>query len=127
MQEVLVRRLEREPGLIAAYLFGSQARGDARPSSDVDVAIWLEVEPSSFDAYPFELAADLEQALGKHVDLVVLNTAPSDLVHRVLTDGVLLVEKSRSRRVRFEVRARSDYFDMAPIRDAYRRRERARP
>lgn len=110
------------PGLVAAYLFGSRARGSDRANSDVDVAIWLERSPSSFGEYPLELAGDLEQELGLPVDVVVLNRAPSDLVHRVLRDGDLLVERNRSARIRFEVRARNDYFDMQPFRDAYRRR-----
>jgi predicted nucleotidyltransferase len=127
MRDRIRTRLEEVPGLVAGYLFGSHARGEARAKSDVDVAIWLEQAPRSFDEYPFDLAADLEQELGVRVDLVVLNGAPSDLVHRVLRDGELLVERDRSARIRFETRARSDYFDMLPIRNAYRRRTGVRP
>jgi len=110
------------PRLVAAYLFGSRARGEASSKSDVDVAIWLDARPTTFLTYPFEVAGELEQALGIRVDLVVLNGAPSDLVHRVLRDGQLLVERDRSARVRFEVKSRNDYFDMLPLRNAYRRR-----
>ncbi len=119
---LLVERLGRVPKLVAAYLFGSRARGDARASSDVDVAILLGEAPVSFESWPFELAGELEQELGLRVDVVVLNGAPSDLVHRVLRDGELLVDNDRSARIRFEVRSRNDYFDMLPIRNAYRRR-----
>ena len=127
MIDHIVARLERVPGLVAAYLFGSRARGTARPSSDVDIGIWLTRAPRSFDEYPFNAAADLEQALSLRVDLVVLNGAPSDLVHRVLADGALLVERDRAARVRLEVASRADYFDMLPIRNAYRRPPQARP
>ena len=116
----LAQRLGDLPGLVAAYVFGSRGRGDATADSDLDVAIWLACAPGTFATYPFELAGELEQALGVSVDVVVLNSAPSDLVHRVLRDGVLVVEHDRSARIRFEVRARSDYFDMLPIRNAYR-------
>jgi predicted nucleotidyltransferase len=127
VRDRIVARLSRVPGLVAAYLFGSRARGTATSGSDIDVAVWLAQRPSSFDEYPFDLAADLEQELGVAVDLVVLNGAPSDLVHRVLSDGDLLLENDRSARVRLETRARSDYFDMRPIRDNYRRPRGARP
>jgi hypothetical protein len=36
-------------------------------------------------------------------------------------DGDLLVDRDPSRRIRFEVGRRNEYFDLQPIRDAYRR------
>lgn len=121
-RERLAALVSKIPRLVAAYLFGSRARGDATARSDVDIGVWLAERPTTFDSYPFEVAGDLEQALGLRVDLVVLNGAPSDLVHRVLRDGHLLVEHDRSARIRFEVASRNDYFDMLPLRNAYRRR-----
>ena len=109
------------PGLVAAYVFGSRARGDASEKSDLDIAVWLQQQPVTFDAAPLDLAGDIERALGVPVDVVILNGAPSDLVHRVLRDGILVLERDRSARVKLEVRARNDYFDLLPIRTAYRR------
>ncbi|HYD68441.1 nucleotidyltransferase domain-containing protein [Azospirillum sp.] len=42
----LKARLQRRFGdrLVAVYLFGSRARGDHRPDSDTDVAVFLEEE-----------------------------------------------------------------------------------
>ncbi|CAN5878108.1 hypothetical protein BH11MYX4_BH11MYX4_51340 [soil metagenome] len=124
-RDVVIARLEKVSGLVAAYLFGSHARGEARTGSDVDVALWLSDAPATLDDLHLDLAADLERDLGVPVDIVILNGAPSDLVHRVLRDGVLLVERDRSARVRLEVRARNDYFDLLPMRTAYRRRRGA--
>ena len=39
--------------------------------------------------------------LSRPIQLVVLNGAPPDLVHRVLRDGQLLCERDRSARIRF--------------------------
>jgi hypothetical protein len=74
----------------------------------------------TLDGLRLDLAGSLEASLGKRVDLVVLNRAPADLVHRVLRDGVVVVERDRSARLRFEVRARNEYFDLAPVRARYR-------
>jgi len=44
-----------------------------------------------------------------------------DLVHRVLRDSLLLAERDRSARIRFEVRSRNEYFDLLPFLRRYRR------
>jgi predicted nucleotidyltransferase len=110
------------PGVVAVYLFGSVARGQAGRSSDVDLAVLYDsTPPATLEGLGLELAGELEAAIGRTVDLVVLNRAPPDLVHRVLRDGVLVVERDRRRRIEFEVKARNEYFDLAPIRAQYRR------
>jgi hypothetical protein len=67
------------------------------------------------------VAAELEALLGRPVDLVVLNTAPVDLVHRVMRDGRLLLQPDPSARIAFEVRARNEYFDLLPLLRRHRR------
>ncbi len=109
------------PDIVAAYLFGSHARGAARDDSDVDVAILVRGEPTStLEGLGMDVLTELERQLGCPVDLVVLNRAPTDLVHRVLRDGRLVLDRDRSARIAFEVRARNEYFDMRPILRRYR-------
>src|SRR5205085_403877 len=77
----------------AAYLFGSVARGEGRPASDVDVAVlYRDTPPPTLDGLHLETEGALEDLLGRPVQLVVLNSAPPDLVHRVLRDGRLVHE-----------------------------------
>ncbi len=52
---------------------------------------------------------------------MALNRASADLVHRVLRDGRLVLDRDRAARIRFEVRSRNEYFDMAQVRALYRR------
>lgn len=124
----VIRSVLREANgnITCAYLFGSHARGTPRQSSDVDIGVLFRQEPSpSLDGLGLDLADALETAAGKSVDLVVLNRAPPDLIHRILRDGVLLIENDREGRVQFEVRARSAYFDVLPYLQEYRRRNRS--
>jgi hypothetical protein len=58
---------------------------------------------------------------------VILNDASPDLVHRVLRDGLLAFESDRSARIRFEVHARNEYFDLLPVLNDYRRARHATP
>jgi uncharacterized protein len=109
-------------GLAAVYLFGSVGRGDARADSDVDVAVLYEKEPpATLEGMPLDLEGELERLLGLPVDVIALNRAPVDLVHRVLRDGVLILDADREARIRFEVRSRNEYFDLLPTLELYRR------
>lgn len=109
-------------GSVAAYLFGSVARGVARQDSDADVAVLLERDPPPvLEGLHTDLADALEELLGRRVDLVILNRAPADLVHRVLRDGILVYDADPSARIRFEVRSRNEYFDLEPYLRQYRR------
>ena len=129
-REELLAILERElprriPDLCAAWLFGSFARGTAAADSDVDIAVLYPTPPQpTLLAQPFLVAAELESVLGRSVDLIVLNSAPVDLVHRVLRDGILVLQPDPSKRIAFEVRARNQYFDLLPVLRRYRQ-ERA--
>ncbi len=120
LREHLTAKAERE-GIAAAYLFGSVARGTARPGSDVDVGIlYSQDPPRTLAGMGFDLEGEMEKLLRLPVQVVVLNRAPVDLVFRVLRDGKLLVERDRSARVRFEVRSRNEYWDLEPLLRSYR-------
>jgi hypothetical protein len=111
------------PGIVAAYLFGSVARGTATVRSDVDIAVLYEVAPpATIDGLPVELERRIEKLVGRPVQVIVLNRAPVDLIHRILRDGVLVLDSAKSARIRFEVKARNQFFDLQPILARYRRR-----
>jgi predicted nucleotidyltransferase len=118
LRDFFAARAEGER-IAAAYLFGSVARGTAGPESDVDVGVLYSGEPpKGLDA--FRLAGEIEDLLGVPVQVVTLDAAPPDLAHRVLL-GKLLVNRDPSRRVRFEVKAHNEFFDIEPDLHLYRR------
>jgi len=108
--------------VLAAYLYGSRARGTASPESDVDLGVLLKAPPAAaLSDVARDLEATVERALGLPVEVVVVNTAPADLVHRILRDGLILLDRDRAARLRFEVQSRNEYFDLEPVRRRYRR------
>jgi len=62
------RRELAQLGVKSLALFGSVARGEAGPDSDVDVLVEFS-EPATFDRY-MDLKFFLEDLLGRRVDLV---------------------------------------------------------
>ncbi|MBY0247224.1 MAG: nucleotidyltransferase domain-containing protein [Nitrospiraceae bacterium] len=95
------------PGLIALYRFGSQAKGTARPASDIDLAI-LSREPVP-NLRRFDLAQELATQLHRDVDLVDLRTASAVMKMQVLSTGACLDSQDESARREFEMYAYSDY------------------
>lgn len=118
----------RPRGIAAAYLFGSVAADRARAESDLDVAVLYSTDPpATLDGLGFDLAGEIELAIGRSVDIVVLNGAPVDLAHRVLRTGSLIIDPDRRARVAFEVRTRNEYWDLEPYLLEYRRQGTRRP
>lgn len=116
----LAEALDREE-VVAAWLFGSRAGGTAGPLSDIDVAVWAypDLPAEALSDLRLELAAAAAEALGTgETDVVLLNSAPPLLRHRVMRDGQLILERSRPERVRFQTRALLEFLDTAPLREA---------
>jgi hypothetical protein len=94
--------LEACPGLVFAYLFGSAAQERLTPLSDIDVAAFF-AEGRDLDECRLEALRRVTRHLGTdEVDLVVLNTAPSALLARLLPTRRVLCDRDPFCRHRFE-------------------------
>jgi predicted nucleotidyltransferase len=109
--------LEHHDEVELALVFGSRARDEARPNSDVDVAvIGREVDT-------INLAVELTDALGLPVDIVDLSVAPPlVLLLAVLHDGVKIHEGRPGAYGRFLAHSLMDLETDLP---AFRRMQRA--
>jgi len=81
IHEVAARR-----GAGSVRVFGSVARGDARPDSDVDFLVTFEPDRSLFDLGG--LIVDLEDLLGWSVDVVTLEELRPRMRDRVIQDMI---------------------------------------
>jgi predicted nucleotidyltransferase len=79
------------PGLVSAYLFGSYSLGRAHAESDVDIGVLLRhvTYPTARERFEarLRLIVELQPAIGREVDLVILNDAPPPLARRIVTAG----------------------------------------
>ncbi len=102
-----------------AYIFGSQATGEALENSDVDIAVCFN---KSYD--------DMEEAFirgdiieegkaffKKDVDVVSLNNASLLLKYEIIHDGIII--KDDDERVDFESLSLREYFDFKYYSDIY--------
>lgn len=78
-------------GIIALYLFGSYARNDATPSSDMDLLVEFneKLELSYLDV--LKLKQKLEAITGTHIDLLEQQALKNPLRRqRIMNERVLL-------------------------------------
>lgn len=115
MLAALRRVLDAEPDIAYALLFGSGARGTAHRESDADVAIELSPGAARDVRTLGGLAARLESAAGRPVDLVLLDEAPAPLAYRIFRDGRLIVERDHRALVARKARVLLDYLDFKPV------------
>lgn len=99
--DVLRDELARRTDVELAIVFGSFARGEPGPTSDVDLAV------SGPRVDRFALAAELSLVLGREVDVVSLDTDDLVLLGEIVRDGRVLHEGRAGASGRFRARALS--------------------
>lgn len=86
LQTLEARRDELvEMGVKSLAIFGSAARDEARPESDVDVLVEFR-EPATFNGY-MDLKFFLEDLLGRPVDLVTRRSIRPRLKERIESEA----------------------------------------
>lgn len=107
--DALARLCVDQTAIRLVVIFGSVAKGTARPDSDVDVAM------SGGGFYDqLTLGAEMDTTLGREVHVVDLADAPAWLRFNVARDGVLVHQATPDEWALFKARAMLDFWDLAP-------------
>jgi len=109
---------EKRDDILMAFLFGSWATGKYCRESDVDIAVYFKpvsggLEWEEFDARyegEDEIWREIENLLGKEIDLLVLNRAASSIADTAIS-GVPVVIKDRGLYLDFMLRVTSEAID----------------
>jgi len=103
-----------------ALLFGSQARGEAQASSDIDLAVWAP----GVDL--LELGAELSTALRQEVDIASLEAPTIPLLEQLIRESIVVHEAIDGTAATWRSRAlaslETDRPWYARMRDAWLRR-----
>ena len=105
--------------LIAVYLFGSSARGEVKPLSDIDLAILLadNLTDHKIETKMFIEAMRIMET--EEIDLITLNTAPLRIQYGVLRNKKVIYNSDTVKRIDFENRVIMEYLDFAPMRQMF--------
>lgn len=121
--KIVTQQIVNFPNVKLVYLFGSHAKGQASPKSDIDIAILLK-EPIS---NPLQTKLDLldlfQNLVGEEVDITILNTVGSVLKYQVVKNGQLLFERSPGDHKKFQISAWKEYFDFQPTLEFFYQRK----
>jgi uncharacterized protein len=113
--DAVSKSLADDPRVAYALVFGSAGWAQAGPHSDLDVALGLAAGTTRGALELGALAARLEEAGGRPVDLVLLDEAPPALAYRVFRDGQLVAVRDPSALAARKARAILEYLDFQPI------------
>jgi len=114
--ERLLRQARADADVLAVILFGSAARGDRTPASDVDVC--LVTQPRKYD--PLRLSR-IKLAYQQEVDLDVqiFQQLPLYIRSQVLKEGKVLFTRDEDELYRLAFRTAQAFEDFKPVYRSY--------
>jgi predicted nucleotidyltransferase len=107
--------------IIFAYLFGSAAKNDLRPLSDIDIAIFLRKgKKGSYFDLKLTTHSDICRVLKRDdIDVVILNiTTNIMLLDEIIRNGVVLFDGDKDLREEFELKILHQAIDFKEQRKA---------
>jgi len=113
----IIQELQKHEEIGFSYVHGSFAGEDV--FHDIDIAVFLKELPESKLEYELDLETKLIQAIGRIVDVRILNEAPLSFRYHVIKQGIPLIVRDENERAEFQEVTLSRYFDFAFFRAMY--------
>jgi predicted nucleotidyltransferase len=112
-------------------VFGSFARNQERPKSDIDLAFLVDQASYRMDAFEATvpvhmIAGKMGMKLDRVVDVTILNSASLEMAYEIITTGHLLFESDVELRLQYEIKIKGMYFDFQPFLSELRVRKMAK-
>lgn len=118
--EVIQKALAARPEIVAAYLYGSYAKGYARAESDIDLAVMLKPDFDTGPGYDYMFALEKtvnakvkEKNKGApHIEVIPLSFMSYPLKYTSSLFGKLIYGRDRLERIREEEKMLRNYEDL---------------
>lgn len=112
------KALKKEPRILAAYIFGSYAKGIHNKESDFDIAVVVENKKLITEEAVYELLKDVP--LPKDPDISIVDKTSSPIfLFQIIKSGTRIYAKDENSVIAFEAYVLKDYYDTQHIRNIY--------
>jgi predicted nucleotidyltransferase len=101
----VIAEVQQHPKVVAIFLFGSWARGQQMPISDIDIAVLLD-NPDRRDE------ADIGSMYSPTIDLVLFHRLPVRIQFQVLKEGQPLFVRDEEKLIETTFQVMRQYHEM---------------
>ena len=111
----------QRPEMRSLFIFGTFDTPFEREDSDIDIAVLVNpaITKEALESLKNEYYATSTGFSLKCIDIVILNSAPVPLKHRILKTGRLIIDRDPEYSKHFTASAIQEYFDYRFIEDVY--------
>ena len=102
----IIETIKAHPNVIAIYLFGSHAKGEATPLSDIDIAVIME-NPTP------ESEAEIGSLASPQIDVVLFHRLPLHIKHEVFKYGREIFVRNEEKLLEVKLEVMREYLDTA--------------
>ena len=102
----IIETIKAHPSVIAIYLFGSHAKGEATPLSDIDIAVIME-NPTP------ESEAEIGSLASPQIDVVLFHRLPLHIKHEVFKYGREIFVRDEEKLLEVKLEVMREYLDTA--------------
>ncbi|ADC66208.1 DNA polymerase beta domain protein region [Ferroglobus placidus DSM 10642] len=100
----IIETIKSHPNVIAIYLFGSHAKGETTPLSDIDIAVILE-NPTP------ESEADIGSLSSPEIDVVLFHRLPLHIKYEVFKYGKEIFVRDEEKLLEIKLKVMREYLD----------------
>lgn len=125
IQKIIKQLCKKQKEILFCYIFGSFLGKYFNPEkSDIDIAIYLKNGKNiDFFEKKLEFIEKFSRALKNNkIDIVILNRSSPFLKFVIISEGKLIYEKNKSKRIDFEILSINEYFDYKPYIELYNKK-----